>query len=199
LPLTTREAALEQLAPILPILRDAILGGWNEYREQPVELQLKYTPRTRANAVRDLILDRVRVGVDGMPGVKIVKARGLDLLSLLGDTLQLLIRFKKLDRNKLASSYPTMQAQLFDLQLPLEGVPTATRLSAGYQLTKDQGDIAGIFVTCQVGAHLAWDIDVLQETSTPVVELPLSPAIAATLSLPVSIKVDQKKTKESKE
>jgi hypothetical protein len=116
-------------------------------------------------------LQRVRAYFGKIDGITFIENRGWTLVGVDG---RVLLRFKKLGKDKRSSNYPTAQQQKFAFQFELPGFPPeAARLTVGYQLNNLQTEIERILVTYPNGKQLHWDFEVLPQTSErTVIKLP---------------------------
>lgn len=199
MPSITYSAATTLLAPYLPVLRQSIEGGWEDYRTfYSAHLRAIHDPTTRANIVNDHITYRLRqVAIPGS-GMVVVDQNHLSLLSVGAGSA--LIRIKKMTMTGISSTFPTLQARRFARQLPLDGIPDVPRLDAGYVLDSLETTIVKIFVAqpIRLGSAPSWKIDVMEATggsadgsATVLPFMPVGPTGStspATVTSPVKIK-----------
>lgn len=162
------------LEPYKESLRLCVSMAWRYYNEHYGHVHHLHTPRTRASILHDLMVHNARKNFEGKPGIEMRDMRGLFLLIVDG---QLLIRFKKLDEDKMSRSIPTRQTEDFLAQMDLPGMPPrATAIIVGYELNRLQTEMAAITVTCPNGSYNAWYFELSEGTpSAEVVELPVEP------------------------
>ena len=86
-------------------------------------------------------------------GVRIMDVNGLFLLNF---SDRVLLRFKKLNEDKMPSNLPTLQAIEWFEQLSLPDMPEAIRIVAGYELNSLQTDIKAVYITCTAGPRRKW-------------------------------------------
>ena len=148
------------LKPYIHIFKEVIDLAWNEYNDlYSVDLRLIHSARTRSSIVHDLMRHHAIRLFDGMPGVYLVIIRGLFLVDIEG---KVVVRFKKLRRDRRGSNILTGQTMLFNSQqFDLPGIPARpTGLVAGYQLDDLQLHIDARLITCPDASGVAWHIDV---------------------------------------
>jgi hypothetical protein len=160
----TYTAAFTLLGPYLPVVRNCVEGGWDDYRTlYDAHLRAIHDSTTRANIVNNHITQRLRqVAVPGS-GMMVIDQNHLSLLSVASGSA--LIRMKKLNMGAISRTYPTKQARRFARQLPLDGIPEVPRFDAGYVLDSLETTIIRIFVAQpKCLGSVSWKIDVLEAT-----------------------------------
>jgi hypothetical protein len=151
--------AQKLLEPYMMAIKDAILAGFNYYHRRYGDESHAHQARSRANLVNDHIVDFANRNLAKFPGVKHLSVFGRKLFQVHD---QMLLHFKKLNRQKLPSNYPTLFALDFSKQKQLElpGLPaTLPRLIAGFVPSKDWSRVEGVYITCPDGNTVAWYLD----------------------------------------
>ena len=141
------------LAPIIPALRSCILGAW----DQSLSLPFRHTfeSRTKSGIVRDMIVAKIKESFDSFPGVTPIQTKHHFFLGV----QNLLIRFKKLNLNRLPQNYPTKQAVALEAQeLELPGMGNTVYLNAGYRTDVTATKITSVFLTCQRNKANDWEL-----------------------------------------
>jgi hypothetical protein len=152
----TKAEAQAVMTPYESRIEGAIRAAWRVYREYAPDVRLAASPRTQSSHIRDLILIYIRREFDGDPNVKFIKVRGMEVMCIEG---KVVVRFKKMDKNKRSSNVPTEQAKAFlgIGQGVLEGLPLeATKLQAGYHMNKLRTGYTDIWITCQQGYQVSF-------------------------------------------
>jgi hypothetical protein len=91
----------------------------------------------------------------GRDDVRILEIRGLKVW--LFEKSNTVIRFKKMDEDGRSRNYPTKQAENFDAQLELPGLPAKpVRLTAGYLLDETGTEIVRSQIARPDGRQIAW-------------------------------------------
>lgn len=149
----TKDIAEMVLRPHIPTLRACMLDAWQQ--SLSVQYRLHYELRTKSGIVRDLIVANVKEKFSTVPGTKLLNANGLFFLKI----DKFLIRFKKLDANRLTKNYPTVQALALEKQqLEIPDFEGHTILSAGYITNQLDTKIVNAALTCRRGNANDWEI-----------------------------------------
>jgi hypothetical protein len=151
--------AQKLLEPYFTAIKEAIMAGFKYYHRRYADESHRHHARSRANLVNDHIVDFANRNLAKFPGVKHLSVFGRKLFQVHDE---ILLHFKKLDRRKLPSNYPTLFALDFmkQKQLELPGLPaTLPRLIAGFVPSKDWARVEGVFITCPDGDKVAWYLD----------------------------------------
>ena len=159
LDLTANMAVME---PHLALLAGALRRGFATYQTQyPAVVRAAHDNAAAAKNVHRHILEEVTMAVDGLRGVAMVDARGLNVLNIHD---QVVLRFKKMDEEGHSVSYPTEQAKHYDQQLPLPELPAAaTRLTFGYEPDLAFSAIVRVLLACPLGPRPHWCVQVNEE------------------------------------
>lgn len=150
------ETALGRLSPWLHDLHDIVQHGFSRYRGYPADILTEHDPRARAACVFcHMWSEAERRFADGArSAAAIVRVRGLSLVGF-GDTA--LVRFKKMDEDGNTRNYPTPQAEAFDAQEKIEGLPpAAVRLSVGYLANPTFTAIERVILSKPNGESAEW-------------------------------------------
>ncbi len=152
------------LEPHLTLLAGCVRRGFGIYQtEYPAVVKAAHDNGAAAKNVHRHILAEVTMAVDGLRGLAMVDARGLNVLNILD---RIVLRFKKMDEEGHSVSYPTQQARYFDQQLPLPNLPpAATRLTFGYEPDLAFSAIVRVLLACPLGPRAHWCVQVNEEPS----------------------------------
>ena len=112
------------------------------------------SPTSRANIIRDFIVNEAQTI---FPAENVIRGRGNIILIKFDGFL---IRFKKLDKRRLAGNIQTLQAINFSSQSDLPGCQSSIHLNAGYVLDETKSSIKNIFITCPSSQDAnRWSLD----------------------------------------
>jgi hypothetical protein len=116
------------------------------------------------------MVDTARREFAGVPGAEFVEveSKGLVLMRL---EEQILVRFKKFDDLRRPRNYQTAHARLYNQQMSLPEIPTATRVYCGYRLNRFQTDIRDVSISCMSGKRVEWNIEI-EPAEPTVIRLP---------------------------
>src|SRR5690606_33472964 len=107
-----------------------------------------------------------------VPGVTISR-KGRMLNLIFGG--EIVLRFKKVDRNFRTRNVPTRQARRLEYQMEVAGLPPkATVIVAGYLLNALQDGVQGNWLVCSKGAEVEWKIPLDATAPPPGMLLPAS-------------------------
>lgn len=164
------------IEPYRSRIRESVSRGWHAYQTLYKDHLHKYSPITRANLIRDHVVDCVRTEFQGEDCARIIeRPNGLFLLEI---ERRVFVRFKKLNSKKFSSNIPTKQAHAFLRQLPIPGFgKDRVNLNAGYTPNESWTEIDGIFITHPSGLRrIAWFIDIGEEIlMQPVIDITPAP------------------------
>jgi len=151
----SREEAELILKPFLKPIFGCIENAWGDFLSIDPEKAQKLEIRTRAGLIRDFTVDYIkRLALSHEEMVFGAKEGHL----LIGQ--KLLLQFKKLTDGLSVSNYQTTRRKQFDAQLPLEGIPDATRLTAGYIPDDLWMKPRELYVVCHCGKVQEWHLRV---------------------------------------
>lgn len=173
---TAAERILREHYPTILAIFKAAWDAWTEFQSALPETHKAMSSSARARFIYDVVVDRAKAAFGGNQDVAVSEARGFLLLRF-GD--RILLRFKKLDRNKRSRNIQTQQQILFTYQLQLPGFgDQSTKVIAGYQLDEAQTKIQHVLLTCPEGASIAWwaEIGGLADDSGQVSATPVAPS-----------------------
>jgi hypothetical protein len=144
-------AAVEFLIDDLDaICREAVAT----YRRYPPEFVVEHDARAGASCTYCHMLSGAERRFEGRPGVVFKDIRGLKVW-LVGDAA--VLRFKKMDEEGHSRNYPTKQAQDYDRQAALPGIPApAVRLSVGYLLDPTGTEVVRVQVAKPMDQAVGW-------------------------------------------
>ncbi|MBP2635781.1 MAG: hypothetical protein H6Q72_1688 [Firmicutes bacterium] len=140
----------------LEIFYNCISASINYYQEKHKDDGHIFLPRTKANAINDIMANNIKKSFESDPDVYIFYARGRSLrLSINNGAV--VVRFKKMDKNMTTHNIPTQQALDFNEQLTLFG--NSININAGYIST---GFDHKIVVACPENNNQnfwAWEVE----------------------------------------
>src|SRR5438552_2799647 len=171
--LINQSDAAEIIQPHAGALYDIPVKAWDEYHTKiPADLLVSFSPRTRASAVHDLMIQNAAKYATQAKDVGLFDLRmmrGMVIKSLLA------VRMKKLDEESSSRSQPTAQVTAFRNQETFEGLQALHNLELGYVLNEAETDIAEIRLVCPSGDGIYWWMRIGPKGAEPMV-LPLFPA-----------------------
>jgi hypothetical protein len=142
--------------------------------------------RTRASIVWEYMIGEADLQLAGLNGVRRTVVAGTPMWAI---DDQLILRFKKHDRERLTRNIPTDLQRTMQSQRPIPGLPPeAVHVSCGYMLDLAEAGIEQILTTKRMGGYIEWWIDMHELASgvlaprTPA--LPLSPSEGTVAPLP---------------
>jgi len=170
-PLLTEDEIHGLLAPYEARVGEVITRAVDRWRQMPVSHVVSFTPRTRASAIHDLIVEEATAEFLGDPSVTVSLKRGTVVLVFGG---RVAVRFKKVRGRSLRYSVgPTYrQRAIHEQQLPLDGTDLrVTWATAGYRLDA-AGDLAQAALVVTDGDVQQYAFDLSSAATAAVVELP---------------------------
>ena len=181
------------LAPLEPVLTDAFLRAWKDWRGTPYAGH--WQKRGRANFVWEQAVHYATVAISQMSNVKVVPKNHSFHFFVDG---KVAFRLKKADSSGFTSNYPTQEALCFhDPQLPLTGVSSAQRVEVTYVLDKTGTSISDIAVVARCGKSVEWTYSLLRQES--VVALPSNQPDSAPAKNSASTGLVRPKTQKKKQ
>lgn len=162
-----QEQVHNDLAAYLPSLRSAVSAAVGAYSDQYSSgVRRVHSPRTRASAIHDHIVDNMAAFADLHDGVSLEETQNLWLLSLHNGYL---LRFKKVGRSRIAAGHRTGQHKRFRNQQQLDGLPKAINLDLSYELD-EVGALRAVYLICPSGSYSnMWDSEINTEGARPIV------------------------------
>jgi hypothetical protein len=189
MPTMREDEAAELIRPQEQRLNSIVRSAWAALDRYRDDLPI-FTRRTRANIVRDHMVNNAIHEFDGVPGVTPTFRKGRFFLAFRDE---LLVQLKKLGKRRRPRNYPTRQAvdienqqgDLFDPRqltlFDLGQVPPPTVVTAGYKLDRLESQIEEVAVVCHVGQQLQWKFDIPDTPDGPPTpaRIPLAPRSAS--------------------
>ena len=151
----SREEAEPILKPFLKSIFGCIENAWGDFLSIDPEKTQKLEIRTRAGLIRDFTVDYIKRLALSHEEMAFGAKEGHLLIGH-----KLLLQFKKLTDGLSVSNYQTTRRKQFDAQLPLEGIPDATRLTAGYIPDDLWMKPRELYVVCHCGKVQEWHLRV---------------------------------------
>lgn len=170
-PLLTEDEIRDVMSPYEERVGKVITRAVERWHELPVRNVVSLSPRTRASAIHDLIVEEATAAFLGDPGVTVSLKRGTVALVFGG---RVAVRFKKVRGRSLRYSVgPTFrQRAIHEQQLPLDGTDLrVTWATAGYRLDA-AGALAQAALVVTDGDVQQYAFD-LSAPTAPVVSLPV--------------------------
>lgn len=150
----SQDRVLTICAPHLSALYQLPMSAWDKYhRLMPDEFLEAFHPRTRANAVHDLMAREAAKYASVANGVRYFDLNGMRGLVIGG---LVAVRMKKMNDESISRGHATDQVRAFKDQLPLEGFPTVHNLELGYITNEAETDITEIRLASPSGERAAW-------------------------------------------
>ncbi len=163
----SREAALSLIEAHKERFWRVCEEPWERWKQRP---DPRLSRRTRANLIYDWMLDTARREFAAVPGVEFVEVESKGLVLMRLDE-QILVRFKKFDDARRPRNYQTAHARMYNQQMSLPEIPTATRVYCGYRLNRFQTDIRDVSISCMSGRRVEWNIEI-EPAEQSVIRLP---------------------------
>lgn len=168
--------AQEILDPFVLRLKKAVTEAVQQYftGTEYTATRYKHSPRTVASICHDHIVEGIRNEFEGVEGVRFYTRKSLFLMNIKD---QLVLRFKKFNKNLLASGINTQQLELFNnqslLQQEFDNMPPYGLLHVGYTVNNLSTNLNGVYITYRYGRKNIWTWDLSElEKSTKVVTVP---------------------------
>jgi hypothetical protein len=162
--------------PYGPGLVGCVRGGVDDYFDLYVpRLRAAHSPRTRANIIRDHIIERMVGTFSDVGGVNIIRNASKGRYTLLSVQGRALNRFKYLGRRKRSKNVRTKLARAFtDNQVVIEGFPPqATRFDIGYTWNFLQTAVQSVSISCPTPTGVEYVIDLWNDGAAGQPPLPL--------------------------
>lgn len=197
--LLTADEAWALLQGHVDDIRACLVAGWNVWDDlgnRVPEHRIKFDSTTRAAIVNNAIAAEANKRFYNVAGVNVARKGRTLYLTFGGD---IILRFKKVDRNFRTRNIPTKQALRLEYQMEVTGLPPkATVVVAGYLLNALQDSVQGNWLVCSVGADVEWKIplDIAPPPPPPLLmRNPNDPVGPTVSSAKVAAKEAQEKTR----
>jgi hypothetical protein len=149
-------AAMERLEPLLDVFDSIPREAVAFYQTYPPKVLIEHSKRTAATCTYDHMVASAERKFLDRADVKPLVIQGLRLW-LIGKDQHTVIRWKKMDEDGRGRNYPTKQAEDFDKQLELEGLPPKpTRITAGYLLDESGTTVRRVQLARPNGKNVDW-------------------------------------------
>ena len=176
MPRMPREEAEELFQPYGSALVECVLGAVDDYFTQYApRLRAAHSPRTRANIIRDHIIERMIATFSEMGGVNIVRNATKGRYTLLSVQGRALNRFKYLGPRKRSKNVRTKLARAFtNNQAVIEGFPPeATRFDIGYTWNFLQTAVQSVSISCPTPTGVEYVIELWNDGTPRTIPLPI--------------------------
>lgn len=148
------EEAMAAIDGLIDDFDDICRAAVATYRRYPPEFLVEHDSRAAASCTYSHMLADAERRFGGRAGIIFKDVRGLKVW-LVGDAA--VVRFKKMDEDGRSRNYPTKQAQDYDRQAILPGIPApAARLSIGYLLDATGTEVVRVQVAKPMGKLIDW-------------------------------------------
>ena len=154
MPVWSMNDAMSALDPHFDELDGICRGGLATYRRYPAEFLVELGLRAGAACVYDHMVAHAERVLTPKAGIVFKNIKGLKVWIVGGVAT---IRFKKMDEDGRARNYPTKQAQDFDRQIPLPGIPLPPlNLTVGYLPDATGTQVSRVQVARPMGKNTDW-------------------------------------------
>ena len=154
MPTWTMADAMTALDPHFDEIDIICRGGLATYRNYPPEFLVEHDPRAAASCIYSHMVAHAERDLTPKAGVVFKDIKGLKVW-IVGEIAT--IRFKKMDEDGRARNYPTKQAQDFDKQLALPGIPLPPlNLVVGYLPDATGTQVERVQVARPMGKAIDW-------------------------------------------
>jgi len=169
------------LYPHGPMLVECVKGAVNDYFSlYPASVRAFHSRRTRANIIRDHIIQRAMEAFANVPGVNRVRNATKGRYTLLSVDGRALLRFKYLGSTKRSRNFKTPLAKAFaNNQVAIADLPTeATRFDVGYIWNDLETGIVEVLISCPKPTGYEYVISLWSQSYTGALPFP-TPEIVA--------------------
>jgi hypothetical protein len=147
------------LEPHLEDIDACIRRGFDRYGEYAPEHVADHGYRATTSCIDDHQIMLARKILDPKPGVRVIHARGLEVVNFHD---RVCLRFKKVNGAGRGRNLQTDQQKRFDRQWSLPGLPpSATRVVAGYNPTVAGTEIRKVLISCPLGRTNLWCVQLV--------------------------------------
>jgi hypothetical protein len=173
----SQDEAKQIIAPFASELCQCWHDGWNDWMTEISAVgRSKLSKRSRANDLNDFAIHAAIGRFSNRPNIILDTELGFFKLYI-GATAEIVLRFKRLNRDHLAKNVRTDQQRRYYFNQPIAGIyPGSMRLTCGYLLDPIEGNIQDVRITSQYGQKLLiWSYSVMEPAQT----FALTPAASA--------------------
>jgi len=152
----SREEAETLLLPYKQAISRCIIEGYADYQQFDGSRAIMHSKTTRASIIADYIFYRIKKELRDSQEISFIKKNRMNAIIVRN---RLLIRFKKLDKNKRSGNIPTKQVSSFREQtLEIEELKniSITCVDAGYVLDNLGLSISSTHLVCPKGKLNDW-------------------------------------------
>jgi hypothetical protein len=185
-PLLSRAAAESLLADNIQLIGDCLRAGADRFAERRSTLG-PISARSQASLIHDYAAEHAEIVFANDPSVTPRRCQELMVLDFFGEVF---VRFRKFADGYSFSRNDTEQTRLWEDQLPLEGMPPATNLVAGYRLDEFGRDIEFVALVCTKRQRYMWHIEIPARGDVVVLpatlddDVAVRPAVRSTMTVP---------------
>ncbi len=131
---TNIDIIMDKLYPHLPVFDEVLRNAHEIYKSRyPIDVVVDHDASTQAHCTYRHILTEAKKRFNDSLNIKHFEINGQN--SWLFKRENIIIRFKKMDRDGVSANYPTKQAKVWEHSDSLPGIPEqATYLTIGYLL-----------------------------------------------------------------
>jgi hypothetical protein len=150
------ESTMERLDPLLDEFSAIAHYAVSFYRGYAPAVLIEHSKRSAANCIYDHMVAECERRFYGRQDIRLLDIRGLKLW-LIGERHHTVIRWKKMDEDGGSRNYPTKQAEDFDRQQELPGLPALpVRIAVGYLLDPSGTSVQRVQVARPNGRAVDW-------------------------------------------
>lgn len=161
------------LTPYKDILSKCVFNACSDYFSLLAYVPHPIKSRTIATLIYDFIEAHAKKELDGLDGVQLLSIDGL-FMAVLHD--KVVLRFKKLNGNKMPSNIPTKQTlDYMNQQLDLPNMPLHASLIVGYELDRLKTKLQEVTITCPNGDKNLWSFNLHGAPGAEIIDLPFTP------------------------
>jgi hypothetical protein len=148
---------MTRLDPLLDEFSAIAHHAVNFFRGYRPDVLVELSPRSAANCIYDHMVAECERRFIGRSDVRLLDIRGLKLWLIGEDRHHTVLRWKKMDEDGRSRNYPTKQAQDFDRQQQLPGLPALpVRIAVGYLLDPSGTSVRRVQVARPNGMRVDW-------------------------------------------
>jgi hypothetical protein len=168
----SKEDAHAHLEPYFGLIRQPIDLAWADWKSHYSATKHVLTPTAQANVVWSHMWDHVRGTFSNVPHTTVIEEGGIHAVAIDCGTVTFLLRYKKLDIDRMSKNVRTHQSRAFRAQMEIEGLPKSVHIEAGYILNATGTSFESVELVCPKPNGINWCM-ALPETGALTSPLPL--------------------------
>jgi len=173
----SKEDAHSHLERYFELIRQPIDLAWADWKSHYSATKHVLTPTAQANVVWSHMWGHVRETFSNVPHTTVIEENGIHAVAIDCGTVTFLLRYKKLDIDRMSKNVPTLQSRAFRGQMEITGVPSSVHIEAGYILNSTGTSFESVELVCPKPNGINWCI-ALPEAGVLTTPLPLFTAAA---------------------